>query len=170
MGGQFWEFTFCIFCQWTRVWANSRRQWRTRKPGRLQPRGSQRVRHSWATERQQSIGLGKIFPKFNCCSYIGWWYFPVNYFCLVEDFSSIKLKTNFPPLFLLTKMLTKCRYLGSSWFIVTHLHFDFCEDIMPPSFITNALCEFYHLVKPYFSRGSTWENVLNGVFEEQSQK
>ena len=41
---------------------------------------------------------------------------------------------------------------------------------MPPSFITNALCEFYHLVKPYFSRGSTWENVLNGVFEEQSQK
>ena len=36
--------------QGTWVWANSRRRWRTRKPGMLQSRGSQRVRHNWATE------------------------------------------------------------------------------------------------------------------------
>ena len=29
--------------QWTWVWANSRRQWKTRKPGMLQSMGSQRV-------------------------------------------------------------------------------------------------------------------------------
>ena len=40
--------------QWTCVWASSGRQWRTRKPGTLQSRGSQRVRHDLATEQQQS--------------------------------------------------------------------------------------------------------------------
>ena len=39
---------------WT--WANSRRQWRTGKPGMLQPMGSQRVGHDLVTE-QQSIGM-----------------------------------------------------------------------------------------------------------------
>ena len=101
--------------------------------------GSQRVRHSWAAEQQQTIGLGKIFPMFSCCSHIGLWPFPVNSFCLVYEFSSIKSNTTFPLLFLLTKMLTKCRYLGSLWFILTHLHCEFCEDIMSPSFTINAL-------------------------------
>ena len=36
--------------QWTWVWANSRSWWWTGKPGVLQPMGSQRVRHDWATE------------------------------------------------------------------------------------------------------------------------
>ena len=40
-------------CTW--VWANSRRQWRTRKPGVLQPVGSQRVGHDLATEQQQYV-------------------------------------------------------------------------------------------------------------------
>ena len=39
--------------QWTWVWASYRRWWRTRKPGLLKSMGSQRVRHDWATERQQ---------------------------------------------------------------------------------------------------------------------
>ena len=34
-------------------WANSRRYWRTGKPGVLQSMESQRVRHKWATEQQQ---------------------------------------------------------------------------------------------------------------------
>ena len=34
------------------VWTNSRRLWRTGKPGMLQSMGSQRVRHNWATEQQ----------------------------------------------------------------------------------------------------------------------
>ena len=37
--------------QWIWVWANSRRQWRTWKPGVLQSMGSQRVRHDWVTEQ-----------------------------------------------------------------------------------------------------------------------
>ena len=39
--------------QWTWVWRNSRRQWRTGKPGVLQSMGLQRVRHDWETEKQQ---------------------------------------------------------------------------------------------------------------------
>ena len=38
--------------QWTWVWASSGRWWRTGKSGMLQSMGSQRVRHSWATEQQ----------------------------------------------------------------------------------------------------------------------
>jgi len=39
--------------QWTWVWANSARWWKTGKPGVLQSMGSQRVRHDWATEWEQ---------------------------------------------------------------------------------------------------------------------
>ena len=39
--------------QWTWVWANSKRWWRTGKPGVLKSMGSQRVGHDWATEQQQ---------------------------------------------------------------------------------------------------------------------
>ena len=35
--------------RWTWVWANSGRWWWTGRPGVLQSRGSQRVRHDWAT-------------------------------------------------------------------------------------------------------------------------
>ena len=38
---------------WTWVWANSRRWWRTGKPGMLQSMGSQRVGHNLAIEQQQ---------------------------------------------------------------------------------------------------------------------
>ena len=38
--------------QWTWVWANSGRWWRTGMPGVLQSTGSQRVGHDWATEWQ----------------------------------------------------------------------------------------------------------------------
>ena len=39
--------------QWTWVWANSKRWWRTGKPGVLQFMGLQRVRHDRATEQQR---------------------------------------------------------------------------------------------------------------------
>ena len=44
--------------QWTSVWANSGRWWRTEKPGVLQFMGSPRVRHDWATEQQQEWERG----------------------------------------------------------------------------------------------------------------
>ena len=48
--------------QWTWVWANSRRRWRTGKPGMLQSKGLQRVRHSWVTEQHNSYN-GIVFDN-----------------------------------------------------------------------------------------------------------
>ena len=49
--------------QWTRVWANSGRQWKTAKSGLLQFMGSQRVRINWATEQQQQCIVTRIQIK-----------------------------------------------------------------------------------------------------------
>ena len=46
--------------QWTQVWANSRRQWRTGEPGVLQSMGPQRVGHDLAVEQQQSHN-GRVY-------------------------------------------------------------------------------------------------------------
>ena len=48
-----WDGWMASPTQWTWVSANSRRWWRTRKPGMLQSMGSQRVGHHWVTEQQQ---------------------------------------------------------------------------------------------------------------------
>ena len=42
-----------ILTQWTWVWANSGRWWRTGRPGVLQLMGWQRVIHDWVTEQQE---------------------------------------------------------------------------------------------------------------------
>ena len=44
-----WDGWIASLTQWTWVWANSGRWWRTWKPGVLQSMGSQRVGHDWAT-------------------------------------------------------------------------------------------------------------------------
>ena len=48
-----WDGWMASPTQWTWVWANSGRWWRTGKPSVLQSMGSQRVRHDWVTEQQQ---------------------------------------------------------------------------------------------------------------------
>ena len=45
-----WDGWMATTTWWTRVWVNSRCWWWTRKPGLLQPMGSQRVGPDWATE------------------------------------------------------------------------------------------------------------------------
>ena len=45
-----WVDWMASHTQWRWVWANSRRWWRTGKPGVLQSMGSQSVGHNWATE------------------------------------------------------------------------------------------------------------------------
>ena len=50
-GWQGWGGWMALLAQWTWVWANSGRWWRTGKPGVLQSTGSQRLRHNWATEQ-----------------------------------------------------------------------------------------------------------------------
>ena len=47
-----WDVQIASPIQWTWVWANSRRQWRTGKPRVLQSMGSQRVGYDLATEQQ----------------------------------------------------------------------------------------------------------------------
>ena len=51
-----WQRTASL-TQWTWVWTNSRRQWRTEKPGVLQSMGSQRVRHDQVTKLTEVIYL-----------------------------------------------------------------------------------------------------------------
>ena len=47
-----WDGWMTSLTQWTWVWANSRRQWMTGKPGVLQSMGLQRTGHDWATQQQ----------------------------------------------------------------------------------------------------------------------
>ena len=50
-----WDGWMASPTQWTWVWANSGRWWRTGTLGVLKAMGSQRVRHNWATKRQYLI-------------------------------------------------------------------------------------------------------------------
>ena len=47
-----WDGWMVSLTQWTWVWANSERWWRTGKPGVLQSMGLKRSEHYWATEQQ----------------------------------------------------------------------------------------------------------------------
>ena len=49
-GGEGWDSWMASPTQWTWVWVSARSWWWTGKPGMLQPMGSQRIRHNWATE------------------------------------------------------------------------------------------------------------------------
>ena len=57
-GDRGWNGWMASLTQWTWVWANSRRQWKTGKPGVLWSMVLQRVRHDWMTE-QASRGARK---------------------------------------------------------------------------------------------------------------
>ena len=52
-GDRGWDGWMASLTEWTWIWANSRRWWRTGKPGMLQSMGSQRVRRDWVTKQQQ---------------------------------------------------------------------------------------------------------------------
>ena len=49
--GNRWDAWMASLTQWTWVWANYRRWWRTGRPGMLLFMGSQRVRSNWVTEQ-----------------------------------------------------------------------------------------------------------------------
>ena len=58
--------------QWSWVWANSRRQWRTGKPGMLQSTGSQTVGHDFSnwtvatTKRKEAVTLSPFLMVLTC--------------------------------------------------------------------------------------------------------
>ena len=54
-GDRGWDGWIASPTQWTWVWVNSGRWWRTGEPGLLQSTGPQRVRHNLVTEQQQQI-------------------------------------------------------------------------------------------------------------------
>ena len=49
-GQRGWDGWLVLPIHWTWIWANTRRQWMTGKPGMLQSMGWQRVGHNWVTE------------------------------------------------------------------------------------------------------------------------
>ena len=57
-----WDGWMASLTQWTWVWGNSKRRWGTGKPGVLQSKGLQRVRHNLVTEQQQ-ISNNNNYPK-----------------------------------------------------------------------------------------------------------
>ena len=82
------------------LWANSRRQWRTRRPGVLQFMGSQRVGQDLVAEQQQPKPFCYFF--FNALSYLFITFFScpllayMNTFFLVLHFVSLWLFKYFP--------------------------------------------------------------------------
>ena len=81
--GREWDDWIASPTQWTSVWTNSRRQWRTEEPGGLQSTGSWRVRRDWATERKQwwrLQGYWMIHPGSpECYSDTGCWILVCHY-------------------------------------------------------------------------------------------
>ena len=67
-----WDGWMASLIQWTWVWANSRRWWRTGRPGILQSMGSQRVGHNWATE-QQLLSIDRFLLVKMRFSGSRWW-------------------------------------------------------------------------------------------------
>ena len=52
-----WDGWMASLTQWTWIWANSWRWWKTRMPDMLQSMGSQRVRYDWVTEQQNILAF-----------------------------------------------------------------------------------------------------------------
>ena len=63
-----WDGWMASPTQWTWVWANSGRQWRTQKPDMLQPMGSRSIRHDLVAEQQQWLMYNIIQVRGVQCS------------------------------------------------------------------------------------------------------
>ena len=73
-----WDGWMASSTQWTWVWISSRSWWWRGKPGMLQSRGSQRVRHNWDWTNQTKSSLCKCLAgwirSWNQKLQICWWY------------------------------------------------------------------------------------------------
>ena len=56
----------------TWVWANSRRRWRTEKPGVLQSMGLQRVGHDWAAKQQPTTSATSLSRALCIHDHVSW--------------------------------------------------------------------------------------------------
>ena len=76
-----WGGWMASLTQWTWVWANSRRWWRTGKAGVLQSLGSQRVRRDWLNDvdgDSKSLALSSVFGCLLVSSKQSWGKTEVN--------------------------------------------------------------------------------------------
>ena len=86
-GDRRWDGWMASLTQWTWVWTNSGRQWRTGKPGVLQSMGLQRIGHHLLTEQQQqrilqiSAWKGSL-PKLNRDEFSIFFFFQLKAFWL----------------------------------------------------------------------------------------
>ena len=69
-GDRGWDGWMASSTQWTWVWANSGRWWRTGKPSMLQSMGSPRVRHDWGTEPMSPVSPA-LQVDFSVLSHLG---------------------------------------------------------------------------------------------------
>ena len=69
-GSRGWNGYIVSLTQWKQVWGNSRRQWRTRKPGMLQSMRSQRVRHNLVIEHHHQQITYDTEPLFICSPFV----------------------------------------------------------------------------------------------------
>ena len=65
-----WDGWMASFTQWPWVWTNSRRLWRTGKPGMLQSMGSRGVGHDWVTKQLKWTKLGLIKQEMGATIWI----------------------------------------------------------------------------------------------------
>ena len=65
-GDRGWDDWMASLTQWTWVWANSRRYWRTGKAGAFQSMGSQRVGHNWKQQVSAYVTSGDKMKSWEC--------------------------------------------------------------------------------------------------------
>ena len=70
--GRGWDHWMALPTQCTCVWANSRRWYRTGKPGVLQSMRSQTVRQDLAIEQQQSVTWWQLFDEVPVLLHVSW--------------------------------------------------------------------------------------------------
>ena len=69
-GNREWDGWMASPTQWTWVWANSGRQWRTWKPGVRQSMGLQRAGHDWMNKEQHRNYAATTSLSCWCCKYL----------------------------------------------------------------------------------------------------
>ena len=104
-----WDGWMASPTQWTWVWASSRSCWWTGKPGVLQPMGSQRVRHDWATEVNWTFAvlLSPVIRSSTLFPYLS------SLFLISYTYSSCML-SHFNPVWLCDPMPMHCSLSGYS--------------------------------------------------------
>ena len=120
--------------QWTWVWANSGRWWRTGKPGVLPSMGWQRVGHDWAIEQQVSNSSLYSFLKSQVLS--------VLFFSLQPE----EFTLAFPVVWECGKTLTTNSLNFPFKYLLFHLHPRGALLLSMEFYIDRCFCQYFRMV------------------------